>query len=128
MQPGHAWLTQHYKWGLDRVFSERNHSHAIIIEDDMLFSPDFLSYFQATAHLLDKNASLWCISTWNDNGLKYFNWDPQKLVMIRVSSYLSVPCTFLVFTSLVSYIAVSVAQHLKCSQLWQRMGLRMLPF
>ncbi|KAK9813769.1 hypothetical protein WJX73_008446 [Symbiochloris irregularis] len=78
-QPGHAWLTQHYKWGLDGVFLNRSHSHAIVIEDDMLFSPDFLTYFQATAPVLDLDPTLWCISTWNDNGLTYFNWDPQKL-------------------------------------------------
>ena len=81
MQPGHAWLARHYKWGLDRVFLQRKHSHVIIVEDDMLFSPDFLSYFQATAPLLDQDPSLWCISTWNDNGLKYFDWDDRKLVM-----------------------------------------------
>ena len=67
-QPGHAWLAQHYKWGLDRVFhgapqqqqqqqqqgeaagaagaveaegggGARRHSHVVIVEDDMLFSP-----------------------------------------------------------------------------------------
>ena len=79
-QPGHAWLAQHYKWGLDRVFLERKHSHVIIVEDDMLFSPDFLAYFYVTAPLLDRDPSLWCISTWNDNGLKYFDWDDHKLV------------------------------------------------
>lgn len=46
----------------------------------MLFSPDFLTYFQATASLLDRDPTLWCISTWNDNGLTYFDWDPKKLV------------------------------------------------
>lgn len=46
MQPGHAWLSQHYKWGLDRVFLERGHSHVIVVEDDMMFSPDFLTLFQ----------------------------------------------------------------------------------
>lgn len=37
-QPGYAWLAQHYKWGLDRVFSHQMHSHAVIVEDDMVFS------------------------------------------------------------------------------------------
>ena len=45
-QPGHAWLTQHYKWALDRAFHERGHSHVIVVEDDMIFSPDFLTLFQ----------------------------------------------------------------------------------
>ena len=80
LQPGHAWLTQHYKWGLDRLFTDGGHSHAIIIEDDMLFSPDFLRMFQATAHLLDSDPSLWCISSWNDNGLKFFGWNATRLV------------------------------------------------
>ena len=82
LQPGHAWLSQHYKWALDRVFLEKQHSHAIIVEDDMLFSPDFLHYFQATAVLLDRDPSLWCISTWNDNGLKTFDWDPARMVLL----------------------------------------------
>ena len=80
VQPGHAWLTQHYKWGLDRVFFRGNHSHVIIIEDDMLFSPDFLTLFEATAPLLEHDPSLWCVSSWNDNGLASFAWNASRLV------------------------------------------------
>ena len=81
-QPGHAWLSQHYKWGLERLFEpQRRHSHAIICEDDMQFSPDFLHMFAATAILLDKDPSLWCVSSWNDNGLlKDLDWDPKRMV------------------------------------------------
>ena len=155
-QPGHAYLAQHYGWGLGRVFDEREHSHAVIVEDDMLFSPggwvalvvllvvplvvgvvavrlmvvvvvavvvvavllplllllppstaavaalyarcrtpcpppflphhpsppppDFLLYFEATAPLLDADPTLWCISSWNDNGFqKGHNWDVRRL-------------------------------------------------
>lgn len=39
LQPGSAWLAQHYGWALERVFSEQGHSHVVILEDDMLFSP-----------------------------------------------------------------------------------------
>lgn len=80
MQPGHAWLTQHYKWALDRIFIERNHSHAIILEDDMLLSEDFLTYFAAAAPLLKQDPTIWCISTWNDNGLAHLDWTNDKLV------------------------------------------------
>jgi hypothetical protein len=38
-QGGPAWISQHYKWGLSRVFEDRNHSHAIMLEEDMLLSP-----------------------------------------------------------------------------------------
>jgi hypothetical protein len=44
-QPGHAWLTQHYRWAMDEVFL-RGHSHVVVVEDDMEFSPDFLRLFQ----------------------------------------------------------------------------------
>lgn len=41
-QPGYAWLAQHYRWALDRVFLEQGHSHVVIVEDDMVFSPGAL--------------------------------------------------------------------------------------
>ena len=46
LQAGHAWLSQHYRWGLNRLFKEEGHTHAIVLEDDMLFSPDFLEMFE----------------------------------------------------------------------------------
>lgn len=78
-QPGHAWLAQHYKWAIDRIFLERRHSHLIIAEDDMLFSPDFVAYFKQTAVLLERDPSLWCVSTWNDNGMAKLARDPRRL-------------------------------------------------
>ena len=69
-QQGQAWLAQHYRWALDRVLLERNHSHAILLEDDMVFSPDFVRFFAQTAWLLDADPTLWCVSSWNDNGFE----------------------------------------------------------
>ena len=39
-QQGQAYLAQHYKWALDRVLlgDAQNHSHAIVLEDDMVWS------------------------------------------------------------------------------------------
>uniref|UniRef100_A0A7S3AC40 alpha-1,3-mannosyl-glycoprotein 2-beta-N-acetylglucosaminyltransferase n=1 Tax=Haptolina ericina TaxID=156174 RepID=A0A7S3AC40_9EUKA len=34
----------------------------------MLFSPDFLSLFEQTAWLLQADPTVWCVSSWNDNG------------------------------------------------------------
>lgn len=42
-QGGPALIAQHYKWALTRVF-ENNNSHAIIVEEDMIFSPGWLLY------------------------------------------------------------------------------------
>jgi alpha-1,3-mannosyl-glycoprotein beta-1,2-N-acetylglucosaminyltransferase len=78
-QPGHAWLAQHYKWAIDKVFLERHHTHVIIAEDDMIFSPDFLMLFKQTAVLLEQDLNLWCISAWNDNGLKSHAHNPKRL-------------------------------------------------
>ena len=38
-QQGQAYLAQHYKWALDRVLLEQKHSHAIVLEDDMVRPP-----------------------------------------------------------------------------------------
>eukprot|EP01026_Neomeris_dumetosa_P023967 TRINITY_DN2010_c1_g1_i3.p1 TRINITY_DN2010_c1_g1~~TRINITY_DN2010_c1_g1_i3.p1 ORF type:complete len:331 (-),score=30.33 TRINITY_DN2010_c1_g1_i3:326-1318(-) len=45
----------------------------------MLFSPDFLQLFKATSVLLDLDPSLWCISSWNDNGVKSLDWQSKRL-------------------------------------------------
>ena len=34
----------------------------------MELAPDFFSYFNALAPMLDSDASLLCISSWNDHG------------------------------------------------------------
>lgn len=39
LRDGKAWVAINYKVSLHRVFNERNHSHAILVEDDMKFSP-----------------------------------------------------------------------------------------
>ena len=41
---------------------------------------DFLLYFEATAPLLAADPSLWCISSWNDNGfVKGHDWQAARL-------------------------------------------------
>ena len=42
----------------------------IIVEDDLLFSPDFLDYFEALSPALVNDPTLWIISAWNDNGFE----------------------------------------------------------
>ena len=39
-----------------------------VIADDLEVAPDFFEYFLGTYHILMRDASLWCISAWNDNG------------------------------------------------------------
>jgi hypothetical protein len=62
-----GFVAQHYKWALDRLFVDENHSHVIIVEDDMELAVDFLNLFIKTAFLLDVDPTLLCVSSWNDN-------------------------------------------------------------
>lgn len=66
-------IARHYHFALSQAFDSRenaNVSHVLVLEDDLLFAPDFLAYMLAAAkHLTraDKNAIV-CASGWNDNG------------------------------------------------------------
>uniref|UniRef100_A0A1I7Y3D4 Alpha-1,3-mannosyl-glycoprotein 2-beta-N-acetylglucosaminyltransferase n=1 Tax=Steinernema glaseri TaxID=37863 RepID=A0A1I7Y3D4_9BILA len=61
------YISQHYKWALDRVFMEMGYKTVIITEDDLDIAEDFFSYFAATRRILLEDSSLWCISAWNDD-------------------------------------------------------------
>eukprot|EP00759_Apiculatamorpha_spiralis_P007945 PhF_6_TR14974/c0_g1_i2/m.23528/K00726/MGAT1; alpha-1,3-mannosyl-glycoprotein beta-1,2-N-acetylglucosaminyltransferase len=71
-------LARHYKWALDRVF-QHNHTHAIILEDDMVVSHDILTFFEQTAPILDVDNTTWCVSSWNDLGFDVFDLAEDKL-------------------------------------------------
>lgn len=69
---GGSRIATHYKYALSRSFDYAfpNAPGIIVVEDDLLFSPDFYEYFAATAPVLEYDKSLFIISSWNDNGLK----------------------------------------------------------
>jgi GNT-I family len=68
-------LAKHYGWALQKVFSESAAinlptapQRVIILEEDIHIAPDFFSYFQVLAPLLDRDPTLFAISAFNDNG------------------------------------------------------------
>lgn len=62
-------IAMHYKFSLTTAFEMRPTAPAIIIiEDDLLFSPDFLEYFYNIGPILDVDKSVFAVSAWNDNG------------------------------------------------------------
>jgi hypothetical protein len=67
---GGSRIAQHYGYAFKHFFREADTSSpaVIVIEDDFIFSPDFLEYFEAVAPLLESDPSLWLVSAWNDNG------------------------------------------------------------
>ena len=64
-------IAKHYKFSLSAVFDKFPLAPAIIIvEDDLLFSPDFYEYLVATAPVLETDPTTFVVSAWNDNGFK----------------------------------------------------------
>ena len=43
-------------------------AHDGMLQDDMELAPDFFTYFEALAPVLDNDNMLFCISSWNDHG------------------------------------------------------------
>lgn len=46
-------VARHFKWTLDKLFFEKDYSHVVVLEDDLLVAHDFLAYFFHTADILD---------------------------------------------------------------------------
>jgi alpha-1,3-mannosyl-glycoprotein beta-1,2-N-acetylglucosaminyltransferase len=65
---GYCWLSHHYKMLLQLFFVCLKAPRLIFLEEDLEISPDFFSYFAATAPLMDQDSSLMCVSAWNDHG------------------------------------------------------------
>lgn len=62
-------IARHYKYSLSKAFETFPQAPAIIVvEDDLLFSPDFLNYFESVGQILDVDTSVFAVSAWNDNG------------------------------------------------------------
>ncbi|XP_017294975.1 alpha-1,3-mannosyl-glycoprotein 2-beta-N-acetylglucosaminyltransferase a [Kryptolebias marmoratus] len=65
---GYYKISRHYRWALNQVFKNLSYSSVVVVEDDLEVAPDFFEYFRALQPLLKSDASLWCVSAWNDNG------------------------------------------------------------
>ena len=72
-------IASHYKFALTELFDIRGYRKVIILEDDMEIALDFFGYFEAMSTVLDKDASVVAISSWNDNGQEQFVSDPEAL-------------------------------------------------
>ncbi|KAL1504362.1 hypothetical protein AB1Y20_010768 [Prymnesium parvum] len=73
-------IAAHFHAALDAVLVERNHSHVVMVEDDLLLSPDFLRLFWQSAWLLEQDPSLWCVSAWNDQSFPHTATDARQLL------------------------------------------------
>lgn len=80
-QEGSTTIAKHYKFSLDKAFEHFSAAPAIIIiEDDLLFSPDFLEYLEGVSPVIDLDPTVMFISAWNDNGFKGIVKNPWALL------------------------------------------------
>ena len=69
-QRGQA-VARAYKWALSHAFDVLTDDEAVVVvEDDLLFSPDLMEYFLAGWHVQRADPTLWCTSAWHDNGFE----------------------------------------------------------
>lgn len=77
---GASRIASHYKFALTTAFQAFPESPGVIIvEDDLLFSPDFFEYFHAVSPILDHDKTVFALSAWSDNGFIGRVKDPYKL-------------------------------------------------
>jgi len=68
---GASRIAQHYKYSLSAVFNdEHRYDAVVIVEDDLLLSPDFYEYLLAVYPILLSDPSAFIVSAWSDNGFK----------------------------------------------------------
>jgi hypothetical protein len=74
-------IARHYKWAFSKLFDHLSTDApaVIVVEDDLLYAPDFLDYFHAVAPLVEVDDTLWAASSWNDNGFDYLVKEPHAL-------------------------------------------------
>ncbi|XP_063865315.1 protein O-linked-mannose beta-1,2-N-acetylglucosaminyltransferase 1-like isoform X2 [Scylla paramamosain] len=80
-----ARISDQYRYALSFVFRRFPHApKAILLEEDLIVAPDFFSYFNQTAWLLDADPSLCCVSAWTDLGGLHTAHDPRLLRRVEV--------------------------------------------
>eukprot|EP00924_Labyrinthula_sp_SR-Ha-C_P004728 snap_masked-scaffold_1-processed-gene-9.46-mRNA-1 protein AED:0.55 eAED:0.55 QI:0/-1/0/1/-1/1/1/0/589 len=74
-------IAAHYKFSINEAFKHFPATPAIIImEDDLVVSPDILEYFSVVAPVIENDETLFTASAWNDNGFGYAVKDEAALL------------------------------------------------
>ena len=59
----HERIAHHYKFAIQAAFDKfRDAPGVVIVEDDLIFSPDFMEYFLAVAPAVEVDPTLWIAS------------------------------------------------------------------
>ncbi|XP_053630908.2 protein O-linked-mannose beta-1,2-N-acetylglucosaminyltransferase 1-like [Cherax quadricarinatus] len=77
-------ISYHVKFVLSKVFEMYPEADkAIILEDDLDLSPDFIPYFQQTAWLLTADSRLFCVNAHNYNAFAHTALDATRLYRVH---------------------------------------------
>ncbi|XP_047474192.1 protein O-linked-mannose beta-1,2-N-acetylglucosaminyltransferase 1-like [Penaeus chinensis] len=78
-------LNMHFRFSTHNVFNFFPEAKkAIILEDDLLLSPDFLSFFQQTAWLLDEDPTIGSVNAFSINSFPEVASDPTVLRRVEL--------------------------------------------
>ncbi|XP_027235709.2 protein O-linked-mannose beta-1,2-N-acetylglucosaminyltransferase 1 [Penaeus vannamei] len=78
-------LNMHFRFSVHNVFNFfPGAKKAIILEDDLLLSPDFLSFFQQTAWLLDEDPTIASVNAFSINSFPEVASDPTVLRRVEL--------------------------------------------
>ncbi|XP_063603783.1 protein O-linked-mannose beta-1,2-N-acetylglucosaminyltransferase 1-like [Penaeus indicus] len=78
-------LNMHFRFSVHNVFNFfPKAKKAIILEDDLLLSPDFLSFFQQTAWLLDEDPTIGSVNAFSINSFPEVASDPTVLRRVEL--------------------------------------------
>lgn len=75
-------IARAYHAALSLAFDQLTDDDAVVVvEDDLLFSPDLMDFFLAGYHVMRADTTIWCVSAWNDNGFRgLVGADPHQLL------------------------------------------------
>ncbi|KAF1741294.1 hypothetical protein MXB_457 [Myxobolus squamalis] len=74
----------HYKSALKEAFElNPNAKEIIILEDDLIVSPDFMAYVAQLMDILHSDKTVFCISAWNDQGYTHTTGHQSMLYRVQ---------------------------------------------
>ncbi|XP_063600034.1 protein O-linked-mannose beta-1,2-N-acetylglucosaminyltransferase 1-like [Penaeus indicus] len=72
------------RYALHTVFARYSTADkAILLEDDLILSPDILSYFHQVSRILDIDPTVFCVNAFSSNSYKDTASDPRQLLRAR---------------------------------------------
>ncbi|XP_050727643.1 protein O-linked-mannose beta-1,2-N-acetylglucosaminyltransferase 1-like isoform X2 [Eriocheir sinensis] len=85
-QPEGDWtprISRHLRFALFRALNLLSVDKFIILEEDLMLSPDFIMYMQQTSVLLDEDQSIYAVSAFSHFSYNHVAHDPTRLTRVH---------------------------------------------